>query len=137
LKAAGLKIGLQKSHFCFKELRYLRFIIGGGEFRRDPKKVEGIQKLNNPSNPREACSLLGTAGWYSRFIRNFAEIPAPLTDTLKKSGKFHLSPAALPAIETLKDFSRRFYVQCDVSDTGVGAVLFQLDGHRDLDRMSK
>jgi len=58
---------------------------------------------------------------------------------LKKSGKFHLSPAAQQAIETLKtafvtapvvnhpDFSRRFYMQCDASDTGVGAVLFQLD----------
>jgi len=38
LKAAGLTIGLKKSHFCFKELRYLGFVIGGGELRTDPKK---------------------------------------------------------------------------------------------------
>jgi len=94
LKATGLKIGFQKSHFCFKELRYLGFVIGGGELRTDRKKVEAIQKLRNPRNPREVRSLLGTAGWYRRFIRNFAEISAPLTDTLKKSGKLHLNPAA-------------------------------------------
>ncbi|KAH8310171.1 hypothetical protein KR067_003595, partial [Drosophila pandora] len=39
LKAAGLTIGLKKSHFCFKELRYLGYVIGGGIMRTDPKKV--------------------------------------------------------------------------------------------------
>ncbi|KAH8384901.1 hypothetical protein KR200_000943 [Drosophila serrata] len=39
LKEAGLTIGLKKSHFCFKELRYLGFIIGGGVLRTDPKKL--------------------------------------------------------------------------------------------------
>jgi len=91
---------------------------------------------------------LGKAGWYRRFIRNFAEISALLTDTLKKSGKFHLTPAAQQAIETLKtalvtapvlnrqDFSRRFYIQCDASDTGVGAVVFQLDDQGTTDPLN-
>jgi len=65
LNAAGLTIVLKKSHFCAK--RFMGFVIGGGELRTDPKKVEAIQKLNNPRNPREVSSLLGTAGWYRRF----------------------------------------------------------------------
>ncbi|XP_044574029.1 uncharacterized mitochondrial protein AtMg00860-like [Drosophila ananassae] len=78
------------------------------------------------------------AGWYRRFIRNFAELAAPLTDTLKK-GKFVMTEEAEKSVRTLKealsaspvlrhpDFKRMFYVQCDASDTGVGAVLFQIE----------
>ena len=38
LERAGLTIGLAKSHFCFKELKYLGFILGGGCLKTDPEK---------------------------------------------------------------------------------------------------
>lgn len=39
LRQANLTIGLKKSLFCFKELRYLGFIIGGGMLKTDrPRK---------------------------------------------------------------------------------------------------
>lgn len=82
-------------------------------------------------------------GWYRRFIRDFADISAPLTDCLKKANKFQLSPDALKAFEKLKkclteapllanaDFSKPFVIQCDASTAGIGSVLIQVDdeGH--------
>nr|XP_044248545.1 uncharacterized protein LOC123002443 [Drosophila takahashii] len=109
LKEAGLTIGLKKSHFCFKELR----------------------------SAKEVRRFLGTAGWYRRFVQNFAEMAAPLTDTLKKGKKFEMTKEATEAMRRLQealmtapvlrhpDLGRRFFVQCDASDYGVGAVLFQ------------
>ncbi|KAI8119245.1 Transposon Tf2-6 polyprotein [Lucilia cuprina] len=139
LKEANLTIGLNKSQFCFRELKYLGFIVGGGMLKTDPGKVEAIKNIKLPKTTREVRSFLGTAGWYRRFIRDFATISAPLTDTLKKSKKFVMTPEAVDAFEKLKraltsapvlrhpNFAKRFYVQCDASDYGVGAVLFQLN----------
>lgn len=139
LREANLTIGLKKSQFCFQELRYLGFIIGGGTLKTDPEKVQAIKQIKIPKSTREVRSFLGTAGWYRRFIKDFASISAPLTDTLKKSKKFMITSDAVQSFENLKkalttapvlrhaDFSKRFYIQCDASDYGIGAVLYQLN----------
>jgi len=44
MKEAGLTIDLKKTHFCFKEPRYLGFVIGGGVLKTYPGKVKGHQK---------------------------------------------------------------------------------------------
>lgn len=48
LQNANLTIGRAKSLFCFKELRYLGFIIGGGMLKTDPDKIAAIQKIRLP-----------------------------------------------------------------------------------------
>ena len=137
LKNAGLSIGLAKSHFCFREVKYLGFILGGGCLKTDPDKITAILKIKTPKTAREVRSFLGTAGWYRRFIQNFAEISAPLTNTLQKNVKFYLTPEAIQAFELLKvslttapvlrhaDFKRKFFIQCDASNEALGAVIFQ------------
>lgn len=140
---ANLTIGLKKSQFCFKQLKYLGFIIGDGMLRTDPDKVKAIREIAIPKSPRHVRSFLGTPGWYRRFIKDFATIAAPLTDTLKKSKKFIMTPEAILSFEQLKqcltsapvlrhaDFSKRFYIQCDVSEYGIGAVLYQLNANNE------
>ncbi|XP_059220401.1 uncharacterized protein LOC131995628 [Stomoxys calcitrans] len=139
LRDANLTIGLKKSQFCFRELKYLGFIIGDGKLKTDPDKIKAIREIKVPRNPREVRSFLGTAGWYRRFIKDFASISAPLTDTLKKAKKFGMTNEAIQSFEGLKraltsapvlrhaDFSKRFFIQCDASEYGIGAVLFQLN----------
>lgn len=143
LQKAGLTIGLKKSQFCFRQLKYLGFIIGEGVLRTDPEKIEAIRKIKVPKSAREVRSFLGTAGWYRRFIKDFATISAPLTDVLKKSVKFTINEKAKEAFENLKkaltsapvlrhaDFANQFYIQCDASEYGIGAVLFQLNSQGD------
>lgn len=139
LRKANLTIGMKKSLFCFRELKYLGFIIGNGCLKTDPDKISAILNIPVPRSPREVRSFLGTAGWYRRFIKNFASISAPLTDTLKKGQKFNINAEAMESFKTLKkaltsapvlrhpDFRREFFIQCDASEYGIGAVLFQKD----------
>lgn len=139
LTKAGLTINMQKSKFCPKELKYLGYIVGGGKLKTDPSKVEAITKITPPKNVKDVRKFLGTVGWYRRFIPDFSTLTAPLTDTLKKCTKFNLTPDANKAFEELKlrlvsspvlsspDFQKPFFVQCDASNVGIGAVLFQKD----------
>lgn len=139
LREANLTINIQKSHFCFKKLKYLGYIVGGGKLRTDPDKVKAVAEFPPPINRKQIRRFLGMTGWYRRFISNYASLAAPLTDALKKSPKFVLGTEAISSFEALKqalitspilstpDFTKRFYIQCDASSCGVGGVLFQKD----------
>lgn len=139
LAEAGLTINVAKSKFCFKQLRYLGYIVGGGELKPDPAKIETITRYHYPKTPKQVRSFMGATGWYRRFIADYATIAAPIFETLKKGRSFQFPETAREAFDKLKnalitspvlthpDFSKHFYVQCDASDLGIGAVLFQRD----------
>ena len=40
LTAANLTIGINKSNFCFRKIRYLDFMLGNGTLRTDPDKAQ-------------------------------------------------------------------------------------------------
>lgn len=139
LSGANLTINLSKSRFCKKELRYLGYIVGEGRLRPDPGKIEGITQIPIPRCTRDVRRFLGLTSWFRRFIKDYAEITVPLTRTLRKSAKFTFDEEAIEAFSRLKValttspvlthpvFDKRFFVQCDASNLGVGAVLYQLD----------
>lgn len=138
LREAGLTINVSKSNFCFKELNYLGYIVGEGCLKTDPKKTEAIDNFPTPKTKRQVRGFLGLAGWYRRFIANFAALAAPLSDCLKGE-KFNFSIEASDSFISLKkalvsppllvqpNFKKTFHLQCDASNTGIGAVLFQMD----------
>lgn len=136
LRDAGLTINVTKSNFCFKEVNYLGYIVGECCLKTDPKKTEAISNYPVPKSKKQVRGFLGLSGWYRRFISNFSTIAAPLSETLKGE-KFTFTSEALLSFQRLKeiltsppvlaqpDFTKRFSIQCDASDLGVGAVLFQ------------
>lgn len=138
LRDAGLTINVAKSNFCFKQVNYLGYIIGEGCLKTDPQKTEAIQNFPVPKSKRQVRGFLGLAGWYRRFIANFADLAAPISDCIK-GDKFKLTEEASISFEKLKsaltsppvlaqpNFHKKFYLQCDASDLGIGAVLFQKD----------
>lgn len=54
LKQAGLTINVQKSKFCFQELKYLVFIVSDGNIRTDPEKMSAVLKFPIPQTKRQA-----------------------------------------------------------------------------------
>lgn len=138
LRRANLTINVTKSKFVMREIRYLGYIVGNGQLKTDPLKVQSITDFPAPSTVRQVRRFLGMTGWYQRFIRNFSAVAAPLTDLIGKAGKFIWTEKAEDAFIELKqclsnapvlsqpDFTRPFYIQCDASIVGVGSVLFQI-----------
>ena len=64
-------------HQIFKLLGY---IVGGGELKIDPSKVEAIVNWPKPNTATEFRSFLGEEKYWRNFIANFSLIAAPLHD---------------------------------------------------------
>jgi hypothetical protein len=90
-----------------------------------------------PRDVKGICSILGHAGFYRRFIKDFSKISKPLTNLLQKDVPFVFDDDCKEAFETLKkalttapivqppDWNLPFEIMCDASDFAVGAVLGQ------------
>lgn len=140
LRRANLTINVEKSKFCMRTIRYLGHIVGDGQIRPDQARVQCIVEFPVPTTVKQVRRFLGMSGWYQRYINNYAATASPITDTLRNTPRFQWTPEAQVAFETLKtklttapvlthpDFEKRFYIQCDASATGVGGVLFQMNG---------
>lgn len=141
LKRAKLTINVGKSKFCYREVKYLGYVVGDGCLRTDREKVAAMEEFPEPKTPKQLRRFLGMTGWYRRFIKDYANIAAPLHNSLTKDKirKFSLSEEGRQAFFELKnslatapvlstpDFKKHFYIQCDASSEGVGGVLFQVD----------
>ena len=102
----------------------------------DPKKIEAILSWPTPKNVNGIRGFLGLTGYYTKFVKGYSQIVAPLTDLLKKEA-FGWNEQENQAFENLKkamtstpvlatsDFSKTFVIECDASRIGIGEVLMQ------------
>ena len=82
-------------------------------------------------------SILGHAGFYRKFIKDFSKLSKPLCNLLEKNSAFDFDDVCLQAFNAIKeklisapimtvpDWSQPFEVMCDASDFAIGAVLGQ------------
>ena len=68
----------------------------------DKEKIELISKLSSPTNVKTVRQLLGHAGLYRRFIKDFSKIVKPLYKLLEKEAKVHGMMSAKGALRSLK-----------------------------------
>ena len=60
-------------------------------------------RLPIPTNLKQLQSFLGLAGYFRKFIADFAIIANPLSDLTKKHDKFEIKEKQLNAFESLKN----------------------------------
>lgn len=146
LRDAGLTVRAQKCQFGGREVTYLGYKVGCGKIRPVEAKVTSILEWPIPLNKKQVQSFLGLINYYRRFIPNFSERAAPLTDLCKKAApdKVVWTRKCQEAFDGLKqdlvkapilsppDYSWQFTVQVDASERGVGAVMAQEDKNGDM-----
>ncbi|MDZ7970879.1 MAG: reverse transcriptase family protein, partial [Nostoc sp. DedSLP03] len=78
LQKHQLKLNAKKCEFGKQTLVYLGFVIGGGELRIDPKKIEAILNWPRLKTVTEVRSFIGACQYVRKFIKHFSQIAAPL-----------------------------------------------------------
>jgi hypothetical protein len=103
----------------------------------DRAKVEEIEKMPCPRDDKGIRSILGHAGIYRMFIKDFSKISKSLTNLLQKDVPFVFDDDCKEAFEILKkaliaapivqppDWNLPFEIMCDASNFAVCAVLGQ------------
>ena len=104
LKAAGLKLKLEKCCFFKKHIQYLGHLISADGIQPLPEKLENIAKMPAPRNPKEVKQFLGLVGYYRKFIPRFADISRVLTHLTKKDMEFKWTPECENCFQILKEF---------------------------------
>ena len=139
LRDAGLTLKPSKCVFFQTKVSYLGHIISRDGVSTDPTKISQVEKWPIPQSAREVQQFLGLAGYYRRFVRDFATIARPLHRLTEKTAKFEWTSACDEAFQTLRqklctapvlafpNFDSRFILDTDASNSGIGAVLSQED----------
>lgn len=137
LEGANLKVKPAKCNLFAKRVQYLGHVISAEGVRVDPAKVKVVREWPVPQNQTEVRSFVGLASYYLRFIQGFAEMAHPLHQLTEKGRKFSWNPECDQAFLKLKeclvsapvlvypDPEKRFVLDTDASDLGIGAVLSQ------------
>ena len=104
LKAAGLKLKLEKCCFFKRHIQYLGHLISADGNQPLPEKLESIAKMPAPRNPKEVKQFLGLIGYYRKFILRFADISRVLTHLTKKDIEFKWTSECENCFQILKEF---------------------------------
>jgi hypothetical protein len=127
----------EKCQFHQKEVEYLGVIIGHGEVKMDPVKVEGITAWPIPTSVKEVHSFLGFCNFYRAFIPAFSHEARPLNDLTKKGRQWNWMEKEQKAFDKLKelcasypvlctpDWTRQFILETDASGFALESVLMQ------------
>ena len=157
LKECNLKLAPEKCSFFKEKVTFLGHVVSKDGIETDPSKIDKIKNWPTPTTPEELHSFLAFAGYYRRFIQDFAKIIRPLAEliphpTSKKGPKTKQKQKdwtwtekeqkifedlkeilCKPPILAYPDFQKPFELHTDASNQGLGAVLYQKQ--EDLNRV--
>ena len=80
---ANLTIKMSKCQFGRNVVNYLGHVIGGGQVRPDPQKLDAVKAYPTPKDKKKVRAFLGLAGYYHCFVPHFSTIAEPLTELNK------------------------------------------------------
>jgi len=141
MRERKLYVKLKKCEFFKREVGFLGHKIGADGLSVATDKVEAVREWPVPRNITDVRAFLGLAGFYRRFIKDFAHIALPLTNLTRTTQKWAWTDEAQAAFERLKgalsaapvlatpDPSKPYTLSCDACHYAIGAALQQDHGN--------
>lgn len=138
LSTFGVFVKLAKCQFGVEELKFLGHIVGKDGMRPDPEKTRAVNEMPRPSDDKAVSRFLGMAGFYRKYIQNFASRTVNLRKLMKKDQEFKWDDDCEKELNDIKkaltshpvmaypDFSKKFILSTDASYKGLGATLSQM-----------
>ena len=132
---ARVSLSIVKCHMMMEKGIVLGNFLSAEGIRMDPAKIKVILHFPTPKTPTQVRSFIGCAGYYRRFIENFAKVAHPLFQLLKKDSECVWSDNCDVAFTIIKelvcsatilrgpDWVLPFHIHTDASQIAIGAVL--------------
>ncbi|CAK8692643.1 unnamed protein product [Clavelina lepadiformis] len=137
IKAAGLTLKPTKCTLFNAEVHFLGHVVSRRGVKCDPNKTKAVVEWPIPRCVKHVRQFVGLTSYYRKFIKNYANIAAPLHKLTEKGKKFSWTKECQTAFENLKgalvsspvlrypDFNNSFILDTDASDLVIGCVLSQ------------
>ena len=133
----NLKLNKEKVKLRMSEVPYIGHLLTSEGIKPDPKKVEAVRKMPQPTDVPSVKRFLGMVNYLSKFLPNISTITEPLRQLEAKDVEWHWDENQQKAFEEVKtlitshpvlqyhDVAKEVTLQCDASQSGVGAALLQ------------
>ena len=134
----NIRLNRDKMKLHRPTVKFMGHELTSNGIRTDPGKVKAIDDMPQPVDKPGVHRFLGMATYLARYIPQFSEITAPLRELLKENNDFtwddHVHGKAFRALKThissarvlaYYDVTKPVTVQCDSSQSGLGAALLQ------------
>ena len=136
LNSVNLRVNPSSYNLGNTHMRVLGHVLSEKGIALDPEKTEMIQAWPLPTDGSQMASALGLGAFLRDHIRHYADITAPLealkkektivwTDRLKQHWMLFKRAFANAPLLAFPDWTKRFVIAHDASQTGVGGVLYQ------------
>jgi transposase InsO family protein len=144
IQQAGLKLKPSKCTLFAEEVNFLGHVISRDGVHTQSSKIQAVKEWPVPRSVKEVRSFLGLAGYYRRFIKNYAKIARPLHKLTSPQVKFIWNEDCQHSFEALKEalttapvlgYPRQegqMILDTDASGQAVGAVLSQIQDGREV-----
>lgn len=85
LQKNSLKCKLKKCEFFRSTVDFVGYRVSDKGLQPQSDKVAALKNMGRPRSRKAVRQLLGMFGFYAKFIRRYAEVAAPLTDSLRNT----------------------------------------------------
>lgn len=139
LRLHQLRLKAAKCEFALSAVEYLGHVVSGRGVTLSGERREAVAQVAVPTTKGKLKSFLGMANFFRPFVRNFAQVAAPLHALCSPKQKFEWATAHQEAFEQIRDaivdapllahvdYARDIYLRTDASEAGVGGMLYQKD----------
>ena len=141
MREVGLKLKESKCNFLKQHLQYLGHLISGEGIKPVSEKLDSMEKIASPKNPKQVKQFLGLVGYYRKFVPRFSDIARPLTNLTRKTQKFEWTEPCQKAFKALQrelmkepilkypDVNKPYIMFTDASKYAWACVLTQSHEH--------
>ena len=135
LRAAGLTANISKCQWGQVKFDFLGHMVGEGMVSPSECKILALRDYQQPMTKKGIRQFLGLAGYYRKFIQDYADHSFNLTNATRKSAsdrvdwcdvmldEFCYLKSVLCSVPALTLPEDNFVLQTDASSLGVGAIL--------------
>jgi hypothetical protein len=136
-REVGVRLNRDKMKLQQKTVKFIGHILTTQGLKPDPEKIEAIKDMPRPEDVAGVQRLGGFVNYLAKFLPKISDVMSPIRQLTRKDVPWNWADAQEAAFNEVKrlvseapilryyDATKRLTIQCDSSQSGLGAALLQ------------